>query len=141
MKTKLILLMLLATVVYGQDTLKFSGTGLKYPSNLIHSSPPTYSMPNWLNMDVSIGEIKVRGWMAKEYFKDLTANPDTIWETTRPYQTTIKEMEEFRESVKNCIKRIYKPNDYEPDWIGYLTPRKPTEQDFIKWYLKQKEVQ
>lgn len=124
MKTKVLLLILLATVVYAQDTLTFRGTGwrnghLVYP--IILPTPATEVSPTWLNMDVSIGEIKVKGWIAKKYFKDLTANPDTIWETTRPYQTTIKEMEEFRESVKNCIKRIYKPNNYEPDWIGYLT--------------------
>jgi hypothetical protein len=104
-KTKVLLLMLLATVVYGQDTLKFSGAGWKnYGSVII---PPTYSMPNWLNMDVSIGEIKVKGWMAKKYFLTLT---DTI---------------SISQDGNMVVTRF----------------RKPTEEDFIKWYLKQKEAQ
>jgi len=108
MKTKVLLLMLLTTVVYGQGTLKFSGTGLKHYGNIVYPiTPPTYSMPNWLNMDISIGEIKVKGWMAKEYFRTLQ---DTIY---------------ISKDSNTVMTRF----------------RKPTEQDFIQWYLKQKEVQ
>lgn len=83
---------------------------------------------------IKIGDIEIPIEMAKEYFLDCYANPDTINVFTylgvNRYVTSDKET--MHKIGKLKMRAIRKKGDWE-----YIIPRKPTASDFAKWFRKR----
>lgn len=95
--------------------------------------------------NVKIGDITISDSMAREYFLDCYARPDTI-----PSQA-FKEGDWFHEKLKHKIK-WYSPNLAKARTTGgdsvyisfggqlfLIAPREPSAADFRDWFLKRRK--
>ncbi len=122
-----------------------------------------FLVPIIANSQIKIGSITISDSLAKEYFFDCIKNPDTIYvdmttENSRKYQSLMlyeveppecaarrEESErESKEYEKKHPSKLLAKNDTilfisgGASWWcgrkGYAIPRKPSEEDFVKWY-------
>lgn len=118
-------------------------------------------MAGVVNGQIKIGDIEISDAIAKEYFLDLYAKPDTI-----PYRYLVINKEPYRsgeeiwsERKKKVQKTIYKCSDWKElgysskkefiwlikgkdgpgrsERIFYILPREPSASDFAKWFRKR----
>lgn len=104
---------------------------------------------------IKFGDISVDQKLAKEYFADLYTHPDTIIEksyedylgnngyyTREEYNEAKLKAAEFNKNLEKFNLGIFidstciHTHNFS---IKYIMPRKPSEEDFVRWYMKYKE--